>query len=47
MNKKEYLYSIIKEAQNILSTAETQGHFLINQYTGQRYLDISKFSYEK
>jgi uncharacterized protein (TIGR02391 family) len=47
MNKKEYLYSIIKEAQNILSTAETQGHFLINQYTGQRYLDISKFSYKK
>jgi hypothetical protein len=43
MNKKEYLYSIIKEARNILSTAETQGHFLINQYTGQRYLDISKF----
>lgn len=47
MNKKEYLYSIILEAKNILSIAEQQNLFLINTHTGQRFLDISKYSFDK
>nr|QGT49754.1 hypothetical protein Melaina855_1410 [uncultured Candidatus Melainabacteria bacterium] len=47
MNKKEYLKSIIDEARDILSTAERNGQFIINTYSGQRSLLISKYSFEK
>jgi len=47
MNKKEYLKSIIDEARNLLSTAEKNEQFIVNTYTGQRSLLISKYNYEK
>lgn len=47
MNKKEYLKSIIDEARNLLSTAEKNGQFIVNTYTGQRSILVSKYNYEK
>lgn len=47
MNKKEYLKSIIDEAKNILNFAEINGQFIVDVYSRQRSLLISKYSYEK
>ena len=47
MNKKEYLKSIIDEARNILNTAELNGQYIVNNYTGQKSIHITKYNYEK
>ncbi len=47
MNKKDYLKSIIDEARVILATAERNRQFIVNPLTGQHFLLISKYDYEK